>query len=135
MGGIVVSNHCPGEIQVPKRPEFQPEQKNSQKHQTKENPTGSTKLTPAAIGSISPHHSIIPSMPRRIRHVPARQPALFDFFFLREMVSATPTAQPMPNLALSATLAHRVSAQVFELGTRRAVNVVVLAGETVLAGV
>jgi hypothetical protein len=77
-------------------------------------------------------------MPRRIRHIPPRQATFLDFLFFREMIreiDPTATAEPMLNLALSATLTDCISAQVLELRTRRTVHVVILASEAVLAGV
>jgi hypothetical protein len=93
--------------------------------------------TPAPKPSVA-HVHLSPSMPRRIRHIPTRQPALLDFLFFREMireVNPTATAEPMLNLALSATLTDCISAQILEFGARRAVHVVVFTSEAVLAGV
>lgn len=51
------------------------------------------------------------------------------------MVCATAAAQPMPNSAWASALADIIPAQVLELRTCWSVDVVVLAGKTVLARV
>ena len=112
-------------ILVPGEHSNKRDKKKKQQAKRQQHPPPNRKSHPTKVRIISYH----------IRHVATGQATLLDLFFFREMVSATTAAQPMPNLARASALTDFVAAQVLELRTRRAVDVVVFAGEAVLTRV